>query len=264
MASGIISKVKDSLLNDGVFRTALKVINYPASWLKQRNWERKRQRFAETVNSTESREERFTWIYKNNYWGSQESASGDGSTLEYTENLRKELPGLLQRFSIQSIFDAPCGDFNWMRHLLPNVDVEYIGGDIVRPLVDDLNSRYRTGRISFIHFDLIKDTPPKVDLVICRDCLFHLSFVDTRAALQNFLNSGALFLLTTTHTNTEGAFVNEDISTGDFRRIDLFSPPYNFPRDPLASIDDWISPFPERQMSLWSRDQVAMALASNN
>ena len=35
---------------------------------------------------------------------------------------------------IKRLFDAPCGDFNWMKevHLL---DVDYIGGDIVSSLV---------------------------------------------------------------------------------------------------------------------------------
>lgn len=98
--------------------------------------------------------------------------------------------------------------------------------------------------------------------MLCRDCLFHLSFEDTKSVFENYLESNIKFLLTTTHINNSG-FLNKDIQTGDFRLIDLFSAPYNFPANPLAVIDDWIPPEPERQMCLWSREQVSLALSGD-
>jgi hypothetical protein len=95
--------------------------------------------------------------------------------------------------------------------------------------------------------------------MICRDCLFHLSYADARRVLENFLASGIPYLLTTTHRN-DGALVNRDIETGDFRMIDLFEAPFCLPKTPLARIDDWLTPDPEREMCLWSRDQVAHGL----
>ena len=147
-----------------------------------------------------------------------------------------------------------------MSHLLPFVKIKYIGGDIVKPLIDNLNIKYKSDRISFQHFDLIKEIPPKVDLMICRDCLFHLSFQDTKSVLDNFIKSKSTYLLTTTHKNLDNSFINRDILTGDFRRIDLFSRPYNFPNNPLYVIEDWLYPDPERQMCLWDRKQVLLAL----
>ena len=173
--------------------------------------------------------QRFTWIYQNDYWQSKESVSGTGSTLKYTENLRKELPSLFQKFGIHRVFDAPCGDFNWMSQLLREVDVSYIGGGIVEPLIRTLEERHRTDRISFVHIDLISGMFPPADLMICRDCLFHLSYSDTRSVLENFVASGIPYLLTTSHKN-DGTIVNRDIQTGSFRVMDLFAPPYNFPR----------------------------------
>ena len=245
----LLVKVKKSLLRDGALATLTKIAKYPFNKIKYKA-------FQNRVLFLKSNEDRFTWIYKNNYWSSSESRSGTGSTLKYTENLRKELPNLFRQYSIQKVFDAPCGDFNWMKHLLPSVDVHYIGGDIVKPLVEDLNINHKSEKVSFIHFDLIKDTPPQVDLMICRDCLFHLSFEDTKAVIENFIKSKSSYLLTTTHININNLFANKDISTGDFRCIDLFSSPYNFPHDPLYTIDDWIAPDPERQMCLWSREQI--------
>jgi hypothetical protein len=255
MEKSALSKIKESLQREGLIATAIKIFYYPINRLKN-------NRFQKEVLSLKSNEDRFTWIYKNNHWSSSESKSGSGSTLKYTANIRKELPHLFSRYSIQRVFDAPCGDFNWMSHLLPSVNIEYIGADIVKPIIENLNNRHKSPKISFIHFDLVKETPPQVDLMICRDCLFHLSFQDTKSVLENFIESKSKYLLTTTHKNMGGSFTNIDISTGDFRCIDLFSKPYNFPTNPLCVIEDWIAPDPERQMCLWNREQVLLALRS--
>ena len=38
----------------------------------------------------------FNYYYNNNFWGDSESVSGPGSTMAYTENLRAELPKLVE------------------------------------------------------------------------------------------------------------------------------------------------------------------------
>src|SRR5262249_1012144 len=157
----------------------------------------------------------FTKIYAMNHWGSNESASGRGSTLRYTENLRKELPELFKRFSISSIYDAPCGDFNWMKTVIEENNIVYFGADIVPVLIERLRKNYENSRVSFYLADITADEFQKADLWICRDCLFHLSNMDIYFALQRFLSSGTPFILTTTHTNTS-EFENSDIHTGSF------------------------------------------------
>jgi hypothetical protein len=249
-----IRQIRDSIQRVGTARTLLKIIGRPYELIR-------RKIAVSKILSLPTAEQRFTWIYQNDYWQSKESVSGTGSTLRYTENLRKELPAIFLKFGIRRVFDAPCGDFNWMSHLLPEVDVSYVGGDIVKPLILSLEQRFRTDRITFVHIDLISGKFPQADLMICRDCLFHLSYADTRAVLENFIASGIPYLLTTSHKN-DGAVVNQDIQTGSFRVMDLFAAPYNFPADPLVRIDDWVAPDPEREMCLWRRDQVASALAA--
>jgi hypothetical protein len=244
----LISKFFGSLKNDGLKGTAARVFNFGNRKLR-----------AARLRSLSSVEDRFTWIYEKNFWGDDESVSGDGSTLANTENLRKELPGLFATLSVGTVFDAPCGDFGWMGGLLEKVDVDYIGGDVVRPLIDMLNHKHTDGRKRFIHINLITDAFPKADLMICRDCLFHLSYSDAKAVLENFVRSDIPYLLTTTHVNT-GHFHNSDIRTGGFRWIDLFSVPFNLPDDPLYRIDDWVPPDPARQMCLWSKEQISAGL----
>ena len=204
------------------------------------------------MNTTE---DKFTWIYRNNYWGADESPSGSGSTLEYTENLRKELPKLINDFKINSVLDAPCGDFNWMKVLLPKLNVNYIGADIVQELVDSHNSNYKNEATKFLKLNLITDSFPYSDLLICRDCLFHLSYEDIQSVLTNFANSKISYLLTTTHKNNNN-FKNKNIQTGDYRNIDLFVYPFNFPSNPLARIDDFLLSEQPREMCLFSREQI--------
>lgn len=216
--------------------------------------------FRKCILSNSSIEEKFTWIYKNKYWGNHETVSGTGSTLEYTANLRKELFFILNDHSISSIFDAPCGDFNWMQKFLSVNNVNYIGGDIVRPLIDDLNISYKTSNTNFIYFDLTKNIPPYADLMICRDCLFHLSNKDIQKVLSNFILSKIPFLLTTTHKNSNQKIINLDIYSGDFRLLDLMAEPFNLPSVPLYEFDDWMPPEPERKMCLWSAEQIKSSI----
>jgi len=126
------------------------------------------------VMSNLSLEDRFTKIYEIDYWGSA-SKSGMGSTLASTVNLRKKLPELFETFKINTVFDGPCGDFNWMQLVVKETNIEYIGGDIVTTIIEENQKRFGSKKVKFIKVDLTKDILPIADLMICRDCLFHLS-----------------------------------------------------------------------------------------
>lgn len=200
----------------------------------------------------------FSRIYSRNRWADDESKSGPGSTIRYTENLRRHLPSLIEQFGIRSILDAPCGDLNWMKLVLAEVDVDYIGADIVPSLISKLRTQYSDERKRFLRLDITRESLPSADMMICRDCLFHLPEQAVLTFFANYLKSGIPFLLTTTHIN-DHQFANADVKVGGFRLIDLCAAPYRLPADALAVIDDWLPPFPPRHMRLWSRDQIASA-----
>lgn len=250
----LIQKFQNSIRKDGFLKAIRAVATYPGRYWKFKSFKSKMLEF-------DSDEERWTYAWQSNSWRKDESASGDGSSLQYTQNLRRNLPILFKKFGIKTVFDAPCGDLNWMSSVLSLYPIKYQGGDIVKPLVDELNDKFGSNNASFIYFNLIDMVPPKSDLMICRDCLIHFSHSDTHSMLNNFLLSGTKYLLTTTHTNRNGKFDNRDILNGEFRMIDLFSAPYNFSSTPLFVIDDWIPPFPERQMCLWNREQIQSAIS---
>jgi hypothetical protein len=59
--------------------------------------------------------------------------------------------------------------------------------------------------------------------------MFHLSYKDNYKFLKNIKNSKSKYILISNHTKSRDIkFNNKDIKSGDFRRIDLFQPPFNF------------------------------------
>lgn len=182
-----------------------------------------------------------------------ESICGVGSTISYTEDLRKELPKLIETFKINSIFDAPCGDMNWMSVFLKDNLIDYTGADIVKDVVLDNQTKYSNKSTKIIHLDITNEDFPKADLWICRDCWFHLTDDQIFSSIKNFLKSDIKFLLTTTHINN--GFKNTNLDTVGFKLIDLFSSPYSFP-EPLYRITDYKGKKFPREMVLFSKDQI--------
>jgi hypothetical protein len=176
----------------------------------------------------------FSRIHRENFWGEAESVSGRGSTMARTAVVRRELPALLASVGAKSMLDAPCGDFNWMREVDLG-EVEYTGADVVAELVERNRELYgREGR-RFVVADLTRDELPRADVILCRDCLVHLSFRHVRAALRNFKRSGATYLLATTHT---GVTENEEIATGDWRKLNLELRPLGLPPPLRLVVED--------------------------
>jgi hypothetical protein len=185
---------------------------------------------------------------QDNIWGSSESISGVGSELHMTAPYRARLINLLPRF--QSMFDAPCGDLNWMRLVLDKVKIDYAGGDI-SPHVIELN-RSRFPKLTFEVFDITADPFPCAAVWHCRDCLFHLSYADIDKAIANFLRSDIPYALLTTH---RGIIRNRDNPTGGWRYLDLTKPPFNFP-EPELLLKDYLPGELPRYVGLWHRDRL--------
>jgi hypothetical protein len=183
--------------------------------------------------------------------------SGQGSDLKQTQSVRDKLPGLLQTYSVRTLLDLPCGDFHWMQRLELG-EMTYIGGDIVPDLIEQNNAKYRSALRQFRVLDLMKDQLPRADMLLCRDCLIHLSFRGVESALRNIARAGIPYLLTTNYPHITR---NTDIVTGDFRAINLQLSPFRLPK-PMAVISEDI--FPElkdnpnfiRELALWKTQDI--------
>lgn len=199
-----------------------------------------------------SNKTKFTEIYAmDGFTGKQYPLSGIGSSLEQTAVIRRELTKLFVDFKIRSIADVPCGDFTWMSQV--NLEgVEYQGLDIVESVIETNKKKYTSHNLKFDVLDIVKDIPPKADLIFCRDCLVHLSNRDTLRALSNLKKSGATYLLTTTFSNSD---VNIDMVSGrGWRPINLKKHPFNLP-EPLLLINENCNEsdgiYSDKSLGLW-------------
>jgi 2-polyprenyl-3-methyl-5-hydroxy-6-metoxy-1,4-benzoquinol methylase len=164
----------------------------------------------------------FTEIYLNNSWGSSESKSGPGSRVSANKKLLNLLDEFVVSHDIKTITDCGCGDFNWMRLFDFEKLDSYTGIDIVSPLIDSNNEKYRSNKVSFQCLSVIEDEIPTSDLIICKDVLFHLSYEDALKTIGNIRNSGVKYLISTTFSD----FHNIDIKSGHWRPINLLSEPF--------------------------------------
>jgi hypothetical protein len=178
--------------------------------------------------------ERFERIYSTNLWADPESRSGVGSGLDSTRVLRAELPKALRRLETRVLLDVPCGDFTWMEHV--DLDgIAYIGGDIVPSIVEENQRVHETEFRRFRLLDLTHDELPDADVLLCRDCLVHLSYANIRAVLANVARSSIRYLLMTSFPGRGG---NRDVQDGDWRTLDFQAPPFSFPEPRLTIVED--------------------------
>jgi 2-polyprenyl-3-methyl-5-hydroxy-6-metoxy-1,4-benzoquinol methylase len=177
-----------------------------------------------------------------------ESFSGMGSFLQQTEDVRKHLPIIFEKFNIKSITDSPCGDWNWMK--LVNLEgIDYIGYDVVDEVLELNIQKYQKENIKFEWKDIINEDIRESDLIICRDFMFHVSNENVSKLLKNFKNSGSTYLLT---TSFEYVNVNENFSSDvyGFRKINLKASPFNF-GEPVYSFIETNPNNEGRGMYLW-------------
>ncbi len=197
----------------------------------------------------------FDKIYHDNYWDDKESVSGQGSNLAQTEEVRKALPKLIKDYKIKSMLDIPCGDFYWMSKVNLNLD-KYIGADLVKELIDETQEKYGDSKTEFRVLDLTKDKLPKVDLILVRDCLVHLSYEHIAGAIKQMKESGSKYLLATTFPDRE---INYDIVPGFWRPINLEIAPFNFPQ-PLELINEKCTQnnmkYTDKSLGLWKISDI--------
>ena len=210
--------------------------------------------------------ERFDFIYRKEVWlqgSGGESHSGSGSTKEYTKLYLNQLNQYLNFFKKSHIggnitfFDAPCGDLHWIKEILH--DVRYLGGDISKALIADLNTKYPN--IDTFYFDIAESKFPDADIWHCRHCLFHLSLHDIAKSLRNFCDSEIDVALITNHFMADS--VTFDIETGSFRFLDLTNFPFYLPKPDAWLLDsEPLSGKIAMATGVWTRSQIEVGITN--
>ncbi|MFZ2150426.1 MAG: class I SAM-dependent methyltransferase [Candidatus Absconditicoccaceae bacterium] len=191
----------------------------------------------------------FTKIHQTNFWSSNESVSGLGSEKIATRHTRKEILNIIKKYKIANLLDIPCGDCNWIEP--ENLGIDYIGADIVKEVIKSNKGKF-DGKIDFRVLDLTVDNLPKADLILCRECLQHLSMDNIKKSLKNIKKSGAHYLLVTSHKDGK----NININNGNFFTIDLEKAPFLFgtPIEEIEEIDSNIRAIRNHKQYLYLYD----------
>ncbi len=197
----------------------------------------------------------FRHAYATNHWAGPDSPSGAGASLDQTLAIRRGLPELCRRLEVRSLLDLPCGDCSWMA-TIDLGPVRYLGADFLPELIQANRQRYQDSGRVFEVLDLLSSPLPAADLVLCRDCLVHLSFADIARAIANLRAARVGYLLTTTFPSQP---TNEDIHTGDWRPLNLEIAPFNWPSPQEILIEDCSEGnglFVDKSLGLWRLDQI--------
>jgi hypothetical protein len=190
----------------------------------------------------------FTDVFENNKWRCSETASGAGSSLAWTQNLRKGLPILLKGLEVETFLDVPCGDFNWAKE----VDwggINYIGGDIVASLIEKNTELYGGEKTSFKQIDLSKDQLPQADVILVRDCLMHMSVEDAGKCLDNIFKNKVKYLLSSTYPDKESNNLGHQTSQY-LSRHNLEKAPFGLEK-PILYLNDANKHVPLKLLGLW-------------
>ncbi|MEO8474622.1 MAG: hypothetical protein ABI477_20640 [Chryseolinea sp.] len=195
-------------------------------------------------------EQVFATIYKENHWGDNESKSGTGSNAKNAQSVVQIFTKIKSSYSVNTVVDIPCGDFNWMKNVDLN-GIMYIGADIVGDLIEGNNKQYGRSNIEFRKLNMIESNIPKADLIFCRDCLVHFSYKDIKKALDAVKASGSLYFVTTTFPSHK----NYDIITGDWRPLNLQAAPFNFPTPSFIENEDCMEDdsgkYQDKSLAVW-------------
>lgn len=169
----------------------------------------------------------FNDIADHNAWGSAESLSGVGSSLNMTARVRDCLGQWIDRYKIKTFMDIPCGDGNWQGHIPGLENIRYYGYDIAdKPIEHARTKNARKPWMSFDHLDLTENLPPgKPDIIMVRDVIQHLPLAKGQRMLLNAKNSGASYLAVTSFTDGK----NIEIPAGSFFLNNVHNAPFNLP-----------------------------------
>jgi hypothetical protein len=204
-----------------------------------------------TMRRHETLKGRFTGVYETGGWGSPESLSGPGSTLD-SDSVRQTmiaLPHIVSTYGVRSIADIPCGDFNWMpRFLDAHPDLAYAGYDIVDGLIARNRAAHPTR--SFTVLDITSEIPPRADLIFSKDMLNHLLDADVWKAVANMVRSGSPYLMLTSNGVSEPN-VDLPVNIGGMSRVlNLRTAPFNFPT-PL---------YDDGYLAVWRNEDLAFTM----
>ena len=199
----------------------------------------------------------------------QESMSGPGSTLANAAEATELIVESISRYNIKSILDLGCGDWNWFQHI--NLEgIEYQGWDAHMDMIIQNQFNHGESNINFYVKDIIQDSYPDVDLIICRDVLFHMPIALANHVILKSKSACKYFI----STSFRDVNFNTGIPSGSkwgYYSINLNQNPFNlstteikYEREMLGASHDGIVLSPKRYICLYDFSNFQKKFSEQN
>lgn len=184
-----------------------------------------------------------------------ESISGPGSSISNTTEVRQLIQETIHEYDIKSILDLGCGDWNWFKEIdLHNLD--YYGWDADEEMIQSNKSRFGKPNIHFSTYDIVLSDYINVDLIICRDVLFHMP-IHLANKIINKSKRACNFFISTSFRDVDFNKGIGDVNWG-YYPINLNKTPFNlatfekkYIREMLGASPDGIILSPKRYICLY-------------
>lgn len=180
------------------------------------------------IHANENAEKIFTSIYDQGAWGKDEKGqgiSGSGSLVENASLYMKFLEDFVKANEIKTIVDVGCGDWSFSRYINWN-SARYLGVDVVKSVIERNQSAFTSPTVTFVQADTLNTPLPAADLLICKDVLQHLNNEDVKVFLGQLSHFKHCLITNDVDPQTFSS-LNQDITRGDYRNLDLTKPPFN-------------------------------------
>lgn len=174
-------------------------------------------------------------VYSMNLWGTGETEFYSGAGSHHPNLLNpyiNAVSSFLNSFKRPpAVCDLGCGDFNVGKALVKYTS-NYIGVDIVEPLIAHNTENFREENLEFNCLDIAADPIPAGDVAILRQVLQHLSNSEVNSILKKLADFK--YLILTEHIPEGGFIPNKDIISGQGTRLkkqsglDITAPPFDF------------------------------------
>ena len=198
------------------------------------------------LNRSKSVEQVFTEIYEKNLWGGSRGELCSGSGTDNEQVVTAYISMISEQASSEGFLglafvDLGCGDFRVGQRLLPLCS-DYLGVDIVMPLIHRNQEKYGNATTHFLHLDIVADEFPGGDVCFVRQVLQHLSNNQILDVLIKLIKYQYIFI--TEHYPTDNDAIRPNMDKphgGDVRVCDnsgvyLAELPFELPVQTLKQV----------------------------
>jgi hypothetical protein len=126
---------------------------------------------------------------------------------------------------------------------------------MVQKIVDNNNANLLNIDRKFKKIDITREAFPSSELWHCRHTFFHLALQDIFHFLANFLDSKVPYMLTT-NSITNINHVNKNITTGNWRTLNLFDESFIFLKQVILTVNDYDLPASPTNLILFNLKQL--------